>query len=441
MQLPIYNEMYVVRRLLRAVAALQYPRHLLEVQILNDSTDETSTLIEESLPELRQQGLNVHHLRRTERRGFKAGALAYGLQHAQGDFIAIFDADFVPAPDFLLKALPYFADPQVGVVQARWGHLNRDYSLLTELQAMALDAHFTIEQAGRNAGGLFINFNGTAGLWRKTTITDAGGWQADTLTEDLDLSYRAQLKGWKFIYLEDLIVPAELPVTMDAIRSQQFRWNKGAAECARKHVRAILLQPMPWRIRLHALFHLLNSSAFVAVLTLAVFSLPLMMIKPLYPDHVIWSVLSVVSLVSCLNFAVFFYHSKRAQNLESFSISRFLKKYILLLCVYLGLSLHNALAVVEGFLGRHSVFERTPKFNIISRNDDWRLNRYLNPRISLKIIVEGLLGVVYAAAIVVSALSEQWMMVPFYILLSVGFLFVFATSIAHARRPLAIRMA
>src|SRR5690606_21494629 len=233
-QLPVFNEMYVMDRLLENIALIDYPKDKLEIQVLNDSTDETVTTTCEHVEELKKTGLDITHICRTDRSGFKAGALKEVLKIAKGEFVAIFDADFLPEPNWLKKTIPYFKDEKIGVVQTRWGHINRNYSLLTKIQAFALDAHFTLEQVGRNSKGHFINFNGTAGVWRKTCILDAGNWEGDTLTEDLDLSYRAQLKNWKFKYLEDVETPAELPVVISAARSQQFRWNKGGAENFRK---------------------------------------------------------------------------------------------------------------------------------------------------------------------------------------------------------------
>lgn len=233
-QLPVFNEMYVMDRLLDNIALIDYPKDKLEIQVLDDSTDETVQTTFEHVEKLKQTGLNIQHITRTDRSGFKAGALKEGLEVAKGEFIAIFDADFLPKPNWLKRTIPYFKDKKIGVVQTRWGHINRDYSILTKIQAFALDAHFTLEQVGRSSKGHFINFNGTAGVWRKTCIIDAGNWEGDTLTEDLDLSYRAQLKNWKFKYLEDVETPAELPIIISAARSQQFRWNKGGAENFRK---------------------------------------------------------------------------------------------------------------------------------------------------------------------------------------------------------------
>ena len=265
-QLPIYNEEYVMERLLDNIAKIEYPKSKLEIQVLDDSTDDSVAQTAEQIEHLKQSGLDITHIRRANREGFKAGALKEGLKIAKGEFIAIFDADFLPDSDWLKKTVVYFKDKEIGVVQTRWGHINREYSTLTRIQAFALDAHFTLEQAGRNAKGHFINFNGTAGIWRKECILDAGNWEGDTLTEDLDLSYRAQLKDWKFKYLEDVETPAELPVVISAARSQQFRWNKGGAENFRKSVLSVIsAKNISLKTKFHGVMHLLNSSMFLCV--------------------------------------------------------------------------------------------------------------------------------------------------------------------------------
>ena len=283
-QLPVFNERYVIERLMDAVAAFQWPRSKMEVQVLDDSDDETLDIIARKTDELSKKGIDVSHIRRTGRAGYKAGALANGLQMARGAFIAIFDADFLPKPDFLLETVPYFKGPQTGMVQTKWGHLNRYYSLLTRLQAFGLDGHFSVEQSGRSSAGSFINFNGTAGIWRKSCILDAGGWQDDTIAEDLDLSYRAQMKGWKFKYIEHIHAPAELPVVMSAVKTQQFRWNKGGAESARKNLLKVMKSGLGFENKLHAFFHLTNSTNFLFILIASVVSIPLLFTKSNHPD-------------------------------------------------------------------------------------------------------------------------------------------------------------
>ena len=279
-QLPLYNELYVVERLIDAIADFEYPKELLEIQILDDSTDETVDIVRRKIQPYIQEGFSIQHIHRVDRSGFKAGALAEGLLKAKGEFIAIFDADFLPNPDFLMKMLSAFRDPEVGMVQSKWEHINQDYSLLTKLQAFGLDAHFSIEQGGRNNAGHFMNFNGTAGVWRRAAIEDAGGWQSDTLTEDLDLSYRAQLKGWKFQFREQVGAPTELPAEMNALKTQQFRWTKGAAECARKNLGKVLIaRDLGWGTKINAIFHLLNSGVFICIVLVALLSVPMLFIK------------------------------------------------------------------------------------------------------------------------------------------------------------------
>src|SRR5260221_633342 len=279
-QLPLYNEFYVAERLIDAACAIDYPRDRLEIQVLDDSTDETVDIVARRVEHFAANGFNIRHLRRTNRQGYKEGALKEGLLTATGDFIAMFDADFLPQKDFLRLTLPYFyLDPKIGLVQTRWEHLNRDYSFLTRIQAMALDGHFVIEQNVRNKAGFFINFNGTGGIWRKVCILDSGNWEADTLTEDLDLSYRAQLRGWRFKFLNDVTSPAELPSEINALKSQQFRWTKGAIETARKILPQVWRADLPLEKKIHATFHLSNNIVFPFILIAVILNVPLIVIK------------------------------------------------------------------------------------------------------------------------------------------------------------------
>ncbi|MGV3639443.1 MAG: cellulose synthase family protein, partial [Adhaeribacter sp.] len=383
-QLPVYNEKYVVERLIDSVMALDYPPEKIQVQVLDDSTDETRDLVAARVATYRQAGRQISQVTRPDRQGYKAGALAHALPLASGTFIAIFDADFLPGPDFLRRTLPAFDAPDVGVVQTRWGHLNEDYSLLTRLQAFGLNAHFTIEQVARNSAGYFINFNGTAGLWRKSCILDAGSWQPDTLTEDLDLSYRAQLRSWKFKYLEEVEAPAELPASMPAIKSQQFRWTKGGAETARKNLLTVLRSPLPLGTKISALFHLLNSSVFVAVLVAGLLSLPLLLFKQNYPVSTRLFSISfsyAISLAALLGFyGVSFYQRRRG---GPWSFARFLPEFFLFLSITMGFSLHNSIAVAEGFLGIRSPFVRTPKFNLRQGGGNWKDSAYALHRVPL----------------------------------------------------------
>jgi cellulose synthase/poly-beta-1,6-N-acetylglucosamine synthase-like glycosyltransferase len=434
-QLPVYNEMYVVERLIDEVSELNYPKDKLEIQILDDSNDETTDLIRRKVFDLRSQGFNINHIRRESRDGFKAGALAYGLDKAKGEFIAIFDSDFMPKKDFLLETLPQFNDPATGLVQTRWEHLNKSYSLITKLQAFGLDAHFTIEQAGRNAAGHFINFNGTAGIWRKKCIEDAGGWNADTLTEDLDLSYRAQLRGWKFVYLEKTGTPAELPVAMNALKNQQFRWNKGAAECVKKNLGSVLRKKeLSWSTKLHAIFHLMNSTVFIFIMATAVLSIPMLFIKEHYIEFKEIFLYATFFLISLLILGVFYFTSM-AQQEKVFpaNLGRFLLIFPLFLAVSMGLSLHNAVAVVQGYFGRKTAFKRTPKFGMQSGQPTWKENRYLEKTINWMTVAEGILSVYFTAGIMIAFVLKDYGLLPFHILLAFGFGFVCYLSVIHSK--------
>ena len=371
-QLPIYNEKYVVERLLNAIMALDYPKNKLEIQILDDSTDETSDIIVEILKKYTKNDFDVQYLHRSNREGFKAGALAAGLIRAKGDFIAIFDADFVPEPTFLRQATPYiYSDENVAVVQARWAHLNRRENLLTRLQAMQLDVHFSIEQSGRSQNGCFLQFNGTAGLWRKAAIHAAGGWQSDTLTEDLDLSYRAQLGGWRIVYVEHIAAPAELPTSILALKGQQFRWTKGGAQCARKLLLPVWRSAQPLNVKLHAAAHLLSSTLFIAIFVLLLTNHALNTLSHITIKMPIYS-LNFFIIGSIALFLVHYTANVHSQNYvtEAYSrrLFRFLCSYPLLLSISMGLSVHNNIGVWEGLLGRKSAFVRTPKRGATAQN-------------------------------------------------------------------------
>jgi cellulose synthase/poly-beta-1,6-N-acetylglucosamine synthase-like glycosyltransferase len=430
-QLPIFNELYVVERLLNAVAAFIYPREKLQIQVLDDSTDETEALIESKVSELRAKGLDISHIRRTYRDGFKAGALLNGLSQASGDFIAIFDADFLPSPDFLTRTIPCFKDERIGLVQTKWGHVNENYSLLTQLQAFGLDAHFTIEQQGRNTGRHFINFNGTAGVWRKSCIIDAGNWQSDTLTEDLDLSYRAQLKNWKFLYSEHVSSPAELPVTMNALKTQQFRWTKGAAECARKNLPSVLTSKHIRRsTKIHAFFHLMNCTVFVCVLLSALISIPLLFIKSNYPQFADVFLFASFAPLSLFLLSYFFWNS--AGQKPDRTIFSFLTKFPLFLSVSMGFSLHNSIALFEGYSGKKIPFIRTPKFNITSNKDRWQEKRYSIQGVTWVSMLEGLLSLYFLSGIYFDFYFRNYGFLLFHSMLILGFGYVFYHSIAHS---------
>jgi cellulose synthase/poly-beta-1,6-N-acetylglucosamine synthase-like glycosyltransferase len=434
-QLPVYNELYVVERLIDSVAAIEYPESRLEVQVLDDSTDESFEIAAESIRYWQVRGLNIKHVKRPERKGFKAGALAYGLERVQGDFTAIFDADFVPEPEFLLRTLPYFKDEKVGVVQTRWDHLNEDYSLLTRLQAFGLNAHFSIEQKGRNSSSHFINFNGTAGVWRNKCIEDAGGWQSDTLTEDLDLSYRAQLKGWQFVYKEKIGSPAELPAAMNALKNQQYRWTKGAAECAVKNLpKVIKSRSVPFGTKVHALFHLMSSFIFVCVISTAVLSVPMLFIKFQSPELDIVFKIASLFLLSFFILAYFYWTSvKHGQSDRFKSFGEFMMLFPLFLSVSMGLSLHNAIAVIEGYVGRKTPFVRTPKFNLESAGDSFKGNKYLAHKINPLTFVEIFLTLYFLAGIGLAFYLQDFGLIPFHLMLCIGFGLVSFYSLRHSR--------
>jgi len=434
-QLPVFNEEYVMERLLKNIAHMDYPKEKLEIQVLDDSTDNTVKTTYSQIEGLKKEGLDIVHICRTNREGFKAGALKEGLKIAKGEFIAIFDADFLPQKNWLKKTIPHFVDRNIGVVQTRWGHINRNYSTLTKIQAFALDAHFTLEQVGRNSKGHFINFNGTAGVWRKQCILDAGNWEGDTLTEDLDLSYRAQLKNWKFEYLEDVVTPAELPVVISAARSQQFRWNKGGAENFKKMMWKVLKSKnISKKTKLHGLLHLLNSTMFLNVLIVGVLSIPMLYIKNEYTHLKPYFYIMSFFVISTIIFFVCYWHMyKRTYGSGFKNFIQYIGMFFTFFSIAMGFSLHNSIAVLEGHLGKRSDFVRTPKFNINSIKDTWKGNKYLKKNISVNVIFEGLLMLYFAfgmySAFVVGDQGGDFGLFPFHLMLFLGFGFVFFKSL------------
>ncbi|MGB3592066.1 MAG: cellulose synthase family protein [Nonlabens sp.] len=433
-QLPVFNEMYVMERLLDNIARLEYPRNKLEIQVLDDSTDETVASTASHISRLAALGLDIKHITRSDRTGFKAGALKEGLKTAKGEVIAIFDADFLPKPDWLKKTVPYFTDPEIGVVQTRWGHLNRDFSILTQVQAFALDAHFTLEQVGRNSKGHFINFNGTAGLWRRETIVDAGNWEGDTLTEDLDLSYRAQLKNWKFKYLEEVTTPAELPIVISAARSQQFRWNKGGAENFRKMFKRVVGSNLGLKTKIHGVLHLLNSTMFLNVLIVAILSIPMLYIKNEYAHLKLYFIVMSFFVISTLIFFVCYWYMFRGTYGGGFkNFITYLGMFFTFFSIAMGFSLHNSIAVIEGHLGKRSDFVRTPKFNLAAVGGNWKANKYLRKKLSPHVILEGLLMLYFGfgmySAFIVGDQGGDFGLFPFHLMLFLGFGFVFFRSI------------
>jgi cellulose synthase/poly-beta-1,6-N-acetylglucosamine synthase-like glycosyltransferase len=432
-QLPIYNEQYVVERLVEAVAGFDYPRDRLQIQVLDDSTDETQGLAREKCGELARRGFDIHYLHRDNRAGFKAGALQHGLQTATGELIAIFDADFLPQPDMLQQTVHYFTDPAVGLVQTRWGHLNAGYSLLTRVQAVLVDAHLLIEQTARNRSGRFFNFNGTAGVWRKSCIEDVGGWTADTLAEDTDLSYRAQMKGWRFVFLPDVITPAELPVDINAFKTQQHRWAKGLIQTCRKVLPAILRSSLPLRVKVEAFVHLTANFGYVLMLGLC---LLLGMIIHMQMDPR-WAFVRLLLLDGPVFIAaglsvMVFYFCAQMELKRGFWRSVYMVP--LLMAVGIGLTLNNARAVLEAMAGHRSDFARTPKYGIRQAGERWQDKKYATFR-GLLPCLELAFGVYFSALVVSAAARANWLSVPFLMLFQLGFLWIGWLSFAQARRP------
>ena len=431
-QLPIFNEMYVVERLLDNITQFEYPKHKFEIQVLDDSTDETVDISRKKVAEYKAKGFNIELLHRTDRSGFKAGALKEAMPFAKGEFIAIFDADFLPRKDFLLSTIPYFKNEKTGVVQTRWEHINQNYSLITKLQAMQLNVHFTVEQLGRSAGNYMLQFNGTAGVWRRETIEDAGGWEADTLTEDLDLSYRAQLKGWEITYLEKFGSPAELPAEMNGLKTQQFRWMKGGAENARKLLPTVWKSNLNFGQKMHATGHLMSSGVFVFVFIAGIFSVPLLFFLGELGFDTKYFAVFLISLLSVI--AVYFVANVQAE-LKKEAFGKMLFKFIILFPVFLalsmGLSLHNTIAVIQGYIGKKSPFVRTPKFDITGIKDTFKKRNYQASKIPLTTVFEGLLAIYFAFGIMGAFYLQDLSFILFHILLMIGFGTICFYSVRH----------
>jgi cellulose synthase/poly-beta-1,6-N-acetylglucosamine synthase-like glycosyltransferase len=430
-QLPIYNEKYVVERLINCICQLEYPKDKLEIQVLDDSTDDSIEETKALVTKFQNQGISIQHIHRTNRIGYKAGALKEGLTIAKGAFVAVFDADFLPQKDWLLQTVPYFKNEKIGVVQTRWGHLNKNYSTLTKIQAFALDAHFSLEQTGRNSKQHFINFNGTAGIWRKTTIIDAGNWQADTLTEDLDLSYRAQLKNWEFIYLEDVITPAELPAIMSAAKSQQFRWNKGGAENFRKMYRKVISSKnIGLKTKLHGVMHLLNSSMFLCIFMMGILSVPMLFIKNTYMHlDIFFDILSLFFVTTLVLFICYWFTYKHSNSGEKVSFFNYFKMFFTFYTIAMGFTFENTLAVLEGFLGKRSEFIRTPKLNIETLKDNWKQNSYINRSFPKKTLVEAGLVLYFIFGMYCGFVVKDFALFPLHLMLVIGYSYVVVQSI------------
>ncbi|NMB80851.1 MAG: glycosyltransferase [Ignavibacteria bacterium] len=428
-QLPMYNELYVVERLINAVCEIEYPKEKLEIQVLDDSTDETVDVVSKIVKEKQEQGFDIKHIRRSNREGFKAGALKEGLKTAKGKYIAIFDADFIPKSDFLINTLKYFTDEKVGLVQTRWEHLNEDYSILTKIQALALDGHFVIEQTVRNKAGFFITFNGTGGVWRKECIEDAGNWKADTLTEDLDLSYRAQLKGWKFVYLRDFTTPAELPLEMNALKAQQFRWTKGYIETAKKIIPMVWKAKIPLKIKVHSTFHLLNNIVFPFILLVAILNVPLIFIKNAGPYWNFFNFMAIFIIAFIGSFIFYTYSQKDVYPNWQKKIALF----PLFMAGTMGLAINNTRAVIEGLLSRKSEFVRTPKFKVVDKKDDTAKNKYIKGlKVQASTYVELLMAIYCLIGVFASIYFFELASLPFQLMFFFGFASVSILSLRQA---------
>jgi cellulose synthase/poly-beta-1,6-N-acetylglucosamine synthase-like glycosyltransferase len=425
-QLPIFNEMYVADRLINAVAEMDYPQELLEIQVLDDSTDETTEISERAVRRLAARGFNIQYLHRVDRRGYKAGALDAGLKVSTGRFVAIFDADFVPPADFLRRTLGYFeADPKVGMVQARWGHINQDYSLLTKIQSILLDAHFVLEHGARNRAGCFFNFNGTAGVWRREAIESAGGWQHDTLTEDLDLSYRAQLGGWRFVFLPNVVSPAEVPVEMNSFKSQQHRWAKGSIQTCLKLMPRILRSNQPVGVKAEAFFHLSANFNYLLMSLLSILMFPAMYVR----YNMGWTEMLLIDVplfaAATLSVCNFYIVSQR----ELYPDWRQRLKYLpFLMSIGIGLCVNNSRAVLEAMFGRESEFARTPKYGIEQDSDEWVSKKY-HQSVGVQPLVELALGLYFTATVFYALANQIYGTLPFLMLFQIGFLYTGLLSI------------
>jgi cellulose synthase/poly-beta-1,6-N-acetylglucosamine synthase-like glycosyltransferase len=430
-QLPLYNEMYVARRVIEAAARMRYPRAKLHVQILDDSTDDTTAIARETAAELCAQGFNVDVVHREQRDGYKAGALKAGLERVNSDLVAIFDADFVPPVDFLEKTVPQFHDPSVGMVQTRWGYLNRDYSLLTRVQALLLDGHFMLEHTARSHSGRFFNFNGTGGLFRRCAILDAGGWEGDTLTEDLDLSYRAQMRGWRFVFLPDVEVPSELPVDIFGFKNQQHRWAKGSIQVGKKLLPRIWKSPVPLRVKLEATFHLSANLSYPLLVLLSIMMPFAVVMRARGLSH--RGPFALEAVVFGLTTASVFVFYAVAQREIGRGWKVRTRDIPLILAIGVGMCINNAGAVMEAIFGHETPFVRTAKYRIETFRDHWKGKLYRSAR-KPTFFVEMLLATYMVAGFTTIAWIGEWAALPYLGLFVAGYVYVFGLSVVHARR-------
>ncbi len=429
-QLPIYNEQFVIDRLVEAICAMQYPADKLEIQLLDDSTDETQQVAANIVERYAALGHPIVYMHRTNRHGFKAGALDAGLKVAKGDLIAIFDADFVPPTDWLMKVVHHFTEPGIGMVQTRWTHLNRDYSMLTQIEAILLDGHFVLEHGARARSGDFFNFNGTAGMWRRQAITDAGGWQHDTLTEDTDLSYRSQLAGWKFKYLPEIECPAELPIEMTAFKTQQARWAKGLIQTSIKVLPLIFRSNVPRRVKVEAVYHLTANISYPLMVVMTALLIPAMIVR-FYQG---WFQMLLIDFplftASSLSIAVFYLVSQR----ELFPKS-WLKTFLylpFLMALGIGLTVTNTKAVMEALFGIKSAFARTPKYSVAKKGEKSKAGKY-RKRLLLTPWVELAIGAYFALAIVYTFTNNNFFTAPFLVLFVIGYWYTGLMSLLQGR--------
>jgi cellulose synthase/poly-beta-1,6-N-acetylglucosamine synthase-like glycosyltransferase len=426
-QLPIFNERYVVERLIKSVCQFDYPRELLEIQVLDDSTDDTVDIANALVEQMKQGGLDIVYLHREDRTGYKAGALKEGLKSAKGELVGIFDADFIPTPNFLKEAIPYFTDPKIGMVQTRWGHVNSDYSLLTRAQSIGIDGHFGVEQASRSWSGFFMNFNGTAGIWRKIAIEDAGGWQADTLTEDLDLSYRAQMHGWKLQFAPEVVCPAELPVTITAFKSQQFRWAKGSIQTAKKNLIKLFRSDVSLLIKIQAFLHLTHYMVHPMMLLVVLTSIPILYTQLLF-THLVYPIIifTLLCLATCGPSSMYIFSQFILYNKWRGRI-KFLP---LLMCLGTGIAVNNSKAILEALLNINSGFVRTPKYGIKNKQDQWEGKVYSIP-LTMISFGELFMGLYSLTGLILFLFYSKYIISPFLMIYTAGFFYVFFLSVKH----------
>jgi cellulose synthase/poly-beta-1,6-N-acetylglucosamine synthase-like glycosyltransferase len=427
-QLPIFNERYVIERLVEAVSRFDYPREFLDIQVLDDSTDETQQVASACVARFSAQGLPITYIYRANREGYKAGALENGLKTAQGEFVAIFDADFIPAPDFLRRSIPYFENEKIGMVQTRWTYLNRDYSLLTQVETILLDGHFVVEHGARSRRGTFFNFNGTAGVWRRQAIEDAGGWEHDTLTEDTDLSYRAQLFGWKFLYLPDIECASELPVDMNGFKTQQARWAKGLMQTAKKILPRVMKSDAPWHVKAEAFFHLTANISYPLMVLLSTMLLPAMIVR-FYQGWVQMLVIDLpLFLASTCSISSFYLVAQKELRPKNWWRTFLYMPFVM--AIGIGISVRNAQAVIEAIVGKKSEFARTPKFKIEGKQDSFVSKKYRN-KAGWMPYAEIMLGVYFFFTVLYAVLNENYATVPFLLLFVWGYLYTGLMSLGQ----------